>query len=226
MRPRQPNKKHRHPAQRPRPAAPALRTPRGVLRLPRTLSEGPRTGGRGRPGEGRAGLTGSDASPAPAAWPHAGLNGAPSPGRTRAPLGPRGPPGGAALVPETDPRERDAQPATGGRERARPPGGRAWLGLSTSDKPPQTVTFTSWGHAPALTPRDARTPTGQPPQAPSACAVARPRDVPTCAHARCKPAPRHRLRWLCWGEIINVRPLCKPNGGDSLGRHLREGLDK
>lgn len=165
-------------------------------------------------------------SPAPAAWPHAGLNGDPSPGRTRAPLGPRGPPGGAALVPETEPRERDAQPATGGRERARPPGGRAWLGLSTSDKPPQTVTFTSWGHAPALTPRDARTPTGQPPQAPSACAVARPRDVPTSAHARCKPAPRHRLRWLCWGEIINVRPLCKPNGGDSLGRHLREGLDK
>lgn len=129
--------------------------------------------GWGRPEEGRADFT--------ALRSESGSCGRPDPTRASTTIPPRaghgrhcGPPGGAALFPETEPRERDTQPATGGRERARPPGGRASLGLSTSDKPPPTVTFTSWGHAQPLTSQDALTRPGQPPQTPSACAVAPP----------------------------------------------------
>lgn len=138
--------------------------------------------GWGRPEEGRADFTGLRSEsgpcgrPGPLGPPRRSLPGA---GHGRhwdpcSPSGACGPPGGAALFPETEPRERDTQPATGGRERARPPGGRASLGLSTSDKPPPTVTFTSWGHAQALTSQDALTRPVQPPQTPSACAVALP----------------------------------------------------
>lgn len=147
------------------------------------------TGGRGRPtwrpswdgGAQRQGEpTAQQVRPLRPAWPHSGLNHDPSRaghGRHWDPCSPSGacaPPGGAALFPETEPRERDAQPATGGRERARPPSGRAWLGPSTSDKPPPTVTCTSWGRAQALRSPDALTRPRHPPQTPSACAAAPP----------------------------------------------------
>lgn len=134
---------HTRPRAR-RPAAPAPTPPRGVRRPPRTLTEGAApTGGRGRPTWGPSWGGGAQRKREPTAqqvrllrpaWPHSGLSDDPSRaghGRHWDPCSPSGacaPPGGAALFPETEPRERDAQPATGGRERARPPSGRAWLG--------------------------------------------------------------------------------------------------
>lgn len=157
------------------------------MRLRRTLRRGRTPGGRGRPDaaplrgtgrrrEGEPTSQRSEASPA-AGLASLGPQRRPLPrqdtGATGTPAPHRGP-----VVPQLvlhcfrkqNP-ERDTQPATGGRERARPPGGWASLGLSTSDKPPQAVTVTSWGNAQALTAQDALTGPGQPPPTPSACAV-------------------------------------------------------
>lgn len=60
VRPRQPSKKHRHPAQRPRPAAPALRTPSWGPAAAEDAQRGAAHRRPGAPRGRRAGLTGSD----------------------------------------------------------------------------------------------------------------------------------------------------------------------
>lgn len=215
------------PAQSPETRGPGPHPSRGVTEgAAPTAGRGRpmgRPSRRGRPGQGRAAF--------PALGSKAGSCGRPGLTRASATIPPRagrgrhcdpwspsgayGPPGGAALFPETEPRERDTQPATGGRGRARPPSGRAWLCLSTNDKPPQTVTFPSWGDAQALTPQVALTPPGQPPQTPSACAVVPPTrsGAPTSAHAPCKPAPRRSYGGSAGDKLLTCDRSTNPMAG-------------